>query len=214
MPVNIKIDMKSLGVAQKVMRKQSKQVTFALIGTINEVLFEGQKKMRQDIPKYIDRPVGFTRRSGVVLQARKGSKRPRGRVGFQDDGRSRYMGYQIEGGVEPPRGRAHAVPTPKARLNAYGNVTPGTRAGNLLAKPGHFSGVPKNMPGAKPGVWRRTSKGRGRNKVKGLEQVHIYSRSNTYRKRYPFYKNTRKHMEQRIASTFQRRFLRALATAR
>ena len=55
---------------------------------------------------------------------------------------AQYLSYQIEGGTQPPRGMAIAVPTSNLKLNKYGNIIGGqNRIKRLLKKKYVFQGT-------------------------------------------------------------------------
>lgn len=171
MQIVVKHDLAKL---RKQLRRYPKSLLFAQKLALDATAQDVKKVEDTATKRYLDRPVPFTQRLTLV---RKAHTRNLTAVVFVPDRKEQYMQYHIRGGTEIPKGGAFAVPV-NARLNKYGNVVKGSRAGAVLRKSDKFFSGTVN---GTPGVWQRFGRG-----GKSLRLHSVYKKSLSYRKRFPF----------------------------
>ena len=186
-------------------RIQRKQIPFSISRAINDVAFQATKVLKTDAPSYLDRPTPFTLRGFKVLKSTK-----KNLVGFVyiDTIQSRYLKFQIEGGVrkdtKSKNSTGRVIVPVNIKLNAFGNI-PGKATGVAKGKK-KFIATRKGITG----VWVRT--GGKRN-----PRVHLaayYNKTAVYKKIFPFHKIVQVHVQHHIGKLFQKHLEQALRTQR
>ncbi|QIZ79789.1 hypothetical protein [Thalassovita gelatinovora] len=242
--LSLHIDPKDfMRVTSAIERKQLPIATaWALNDTADDVLEHIQRRMEV----VFDRPTRFTKNAFMVWRAKKSTLvaevRERPSVGSRH-----YLKRQERGGVRKQTGLermvmhnlaydgvlAAIIPTSAARLNAFGNWTPGERnqavsaikafgetgyTANATAKSKARSKgrraayfVPQKGSGLSPGIWRRKGKGK-RERVEKI--AHFTDTMPRYHERLGFYDGAEQVFERMIAPNFRRAFEKAMATAR
>lgn len=165
---------------------EKKQIPFAASRAINETAEIVKEELIEQLDKDLDRPTPFTKRGFYI---RRSSKRDLTAIVGIKDIQAEYLGLQIEGGREKPKGFALITPV-NIRLNKYGNLTKG-KVKELLEKPGVFSGT----VGGVGGIWQKNKRGQ-------LKLLIKYKKEQQYKKRYQFYETAEatagKHVLKRL----------------
>lgn len=198
-----------------------KQVPFATSLALNETARLVAKSQRSQASKYFDRPTPFLL-NGIVrgnswagIRSDKRVKRFTatlipgfiGGRGFGQAGKrvNQVLLRQTEGGKRTPDKRAIVVPTRKARLNRYGNMTQ-NQVKNLLNQKNVVSLGPRD--GVKnPGIYRRGRGGR-------LTMLVAYEPSTQYRPLYPYYRIADGVAKSQFGRVYARSFARAVSGMR
>ena len=176
MQVSIEVNAKEF--ERKIGRIFKRHIPYATKDAINHVAFKSRKALMAQAARKFDRPINYTIKAFRVEQAREHNLT--GRV-FILHNQSKYLGYQIDGGVRFPKKRAVPVPV-GLKLNGYGNMPRGAIR-RLLARPNSFSGKPRG--GNRPaGIWQEV----GGKRSKRLKLMVGYEPSVKYKKKFAFYK--------------------------
>jgi len=165
---NVKGDMKE--IKKHLRRSEKKMIPEASMKAINKTLFQIMDAEKAQIVKKLDRPTRFTVNSFKINMAKR--HKLRGDIHIRPT-QWKYLKYQIEGGTQ----QNVDVPTPKLKLNKFGNIA-GKRTGYVKGK--RFI----NTIGGVKGVWNRT----GGKKNPKLNLLVVLDKTVTYRKRFPFKK--------------------------
>lgn len=195
MKVNIQTNIKQVTKHLNVIQK--KQIPFAASNAINQTLFQTRKVMMKQTGQKLDRPVPFTIKGYLVNKAQK---RNLTGILFVRDKVASYLKYQIDGGLRKRDNRI-GVPTDKAKLNQYGNIS-GRRTGLVKKKTQFVQTI-----NGKSGVWERTKKGT-------LQLVVAFNNSVQYEQRFPFYTIGTKYINSKFTSNFKKQMARALRSAK
>ena len=182
---------------------QKKQIPFASSQAINQTLFGLKKEMFKQTEKKLDRP---TRATQNGFEIKKSNKQNLTGILKIKDFVSKYLHYQIEGGVRST-GRKIPVPyKPNARLNKFGNIQRNAQGGvikrpnkQFIAKINGVSGVYEKF-------------GRGGKQIKliiGFEDSVVYDK-----KIFPFYKIANGYINNTYNRKLQKALTRAMKTAR
>ena len=223
-------------------QKQLPQATvWALNDTANDVL--EHIKGRMDV--VFDRPTRFTKNAFMVWRATKATLtaqvKERPSVGARH-----YLKMQERGGTRRQTGLesmvsanlaydgvlAAIIPTSAARLNTFGNWSPGERnqavsaikafgeagySANATKRSKAKSGgrraayfVPNKGSRLSPGIWRRKGKGK---RVRIEKIAHFIDAAPRYDRRLGFYDGAQAVFDRRFATNFYAAFERAMATA-
>jgi hypothetical protein len=219
---------------------QRRQVPQATVWALNDAATDVLDHMQTRMDSVFDRPTRFARNAFMVWRANKSTLtaevKERPSVGARH-----FLKVQEQGGARSNTGLEKlmqsrvsfggdiqaVVPASGAKLNAFGNWSPGERNRVLSAiqsqretstnttkdsgkrhskRAGYF--VPRAGSKLSPGVWKRQGK-------KSLTKVlHFTTAMPTYRKRLGFYDGAEEVFETKFPIHFERTLARALATAR
>lgn len=158
---------------QRKLKKAHKKTLFAESEALNMTAKKVASAQRSEATKSFDRPtpyllnavfnpntkLGFTgifsRYNTLRVELIPGA--PRGK--FSEGGRrvNAALSLQIRGGIRTPNKTALVVPTPRARLNKYGNLSR-RYVQNLLAREDHVQLGRRD--GVQPGIYRRSKRGK------------------------------------------------------
>ena len=189
---NVKGDLKPL--IKHMSKVQKRQIPFAAANAINTTLFDILKAEKAQMPKKLDRPTSYTQKAFMVNKAKKTMLVGDIHVMPQ---KYKYLKYAIEGGT---RTGNVLVPSRTATLNKFGNIK-GLKDGYKLKK-NQFKGKINNTYG----VWETT-----KNKTK---LVILFTKSATYKKRFPFYKIAEGVAKKKFQRNFKKSLARAMRSAR
>lgn len=221
-------------------RSVARQVPYITSLALTETAKLVREEHRELLPQIFDRPTPYTMRSLQVTPSRKETLVSR--VWFKDQpGRSQhYLMPQVEGGGRPHKrferwliargimqAGEYAIPASGARLNAYGNISPGsitqilsqfaagpdahqweTAKSRKRAGPGrarYF--VPKPGSKLRRGVWVRRGKS-------SIAPVLLFVGGVGYQPRYDFAGISRRSAEAIFPRVFEAAFVRVLDRAR
>lgn len=151
---------------------QREHLPFAVSLAINDVVRGARTHLMRHLPRVLDRPVAFTRRS---IATRLSSKRRLTASVFVMDRQAEYLIWQETGGTRGPKGKAIPVPA-GIRLNAHGNMAKGALKRTLARKDTFATKPGSRLPG---GIYQRT----GGRRAKGLKMLVAFEPSATYRDR-------------------------------
>lgn len=218
-----------------------RQLPFAMATALNETAKEVLADVRKEMSENFDNPTPWTLNAFFVQRASKRKLVARVRRKIPQRGRH-YLETQEEGGARPQTGFEKLVasrmkyggiirtitPAKGARLNKYGNMSPGQRNKILSAvkaqrdssanttkesrqkhkrRAGYF--VPR--PGSKlsPGIYRRSPGGKKITKV-----MHFSDDAANYQARFDFDGVSQAMASRKFPQNFARAMKRAIATAR
>ena len=189
---NVKGDLKP--IIKHMSKVQKKQIPFAAANAINTTLFDIMKAEKAQMPKKLDRPKNYSVKAFKINKAKKTAL-----VGdiHVIPKKYEYLKYAIEGGT---RTGNVLVPSKHAKLNKFGNI-PGLKGGYKLKK-GQYKAKINNTSG----VWERT---KTRTKL-----IILFTKSATYKKRFPFYKIADGVARKKFLRNFKISLSRAMRTAR
>lgn len=242
--LNLQIDDRDfIKTTNHIVRSQLPQASvWALNDTAQDILEHVQKNMEVRF----DRPTRFTKNAFMVWRANKrtlsAEVRERPSVGARH-----YLKVQERGGVRPETGLermlksslaydgiiAAVVPAAGARLNSFGNWSPGERnqavsavkgwreagysANQTAASAKRSKGrraayfVPKVNSKLSAGIWKRTGSGK-REKI--TKVAHFLGGAPQYRERLRFFDGAEEIFKARFEVNFRRALEKALATRR
>lgn len=202
----------NLDEIQKRIAKVHKKTLFAESEALNQTAKLAAKEQREEAQKKFDRPTPYllngifksSTKLGFIgvfskyttLRAELIPGGPRGR--FNEGGRriNNVLYYQTEGGVRTPQRKALLVPTKKARLNRYGNMSKNYIKG-LVARPDHVSlGREQGLP---PGIYKK-------NKNRTLSLVVAYEPQARYIGGFKYYDIANRVMRTRFQKNFDKAF--------
>lgn len=220
---------------------QRKQVPIATVWGLNDTASDVLSHMQSRIDVVFDKPTRFAKNAFMVWRATKSTmtaevkERPsvgsrhflkvqerggaRGQTGLEKllDSRLNYDGQIVA-----------VVPAAGAKLNTYGNWSPGERNKVLSAvqsqrdskanstdaskarsksRVGYF--VPRHGSKLSPGVWKRSGKKGSLTKI-----LHFTTAMPAYDKRLGFYDGAQSVFDDQFPTNFARAFQKAMATAR
>tara|TARA_R110000850_G_scaffold249255_1_gene374178 strand:- start:41 stop:616 length:576 start_codon:yes stop_codon:yes gene_type:complete len=189
---NVKGDLKPL--IKHMSKVQKKQIPFAAANAINTTLFDIMKAEKAQMPKKLDRPKNYSVKAFKINKAKKTAL-----VGdiHVIPKKYEYLKYAIEGGT---RTGNVLVPSKHAKLNKFGNIT-GLKDGYKLKKDQYKAKINNTY-----GVWERT---KTRTKL-----LILFTKSATYKKRFPFYKIADGVARKKFLRNFKISLSRAMRTAR
>lgn len=206
MQVSIKSDLKQ--TVKALNKLQRKQIPFAVMSALNNTAFDARKEALAQMPKKLDRPTRFTTGKGAVRVKKSNKKNLTARV-FIAPIQAKYLLPQIKGGTYRPERRAFLIPA-GVKLNKFGNIPRGKKKRLLTDNNKFFSGVPKGMLDAKPGVWERY----GSKKKPKLRRMAVYKDITRYRVRYNFPEIVKGIVARNFKKNFQRSLAFALKSAK
>ena len=189
---NVKGDLKPL--IKHMSKVQKRQIPFAAANAINATLFDVMKAEKAQMPKKLDRPTPYTMKAFKINKAKKSMLV--GDIHVMPE-RYKYLKYAIEGGT---RTGNVLVPSRTAKLNKFGNIA-GLKDGYKLKKNQY-----KGKIGNTYGVWEKT-------KTK-TKLVILFTKSATYKKRFPFFKIADGVARKKFQRNFKKSLARAMASAR
>jgi len=158
---------------QRKLQKVQKKTLFAESEALNMTARKVASAQRAEASRTFDRPTPYllggifnpnTKLGFVGTISKYNTLRvelipgaPRGK--FNEGGRrvNNTLSLQIRGGIRTPQKTALVIPTPRARLNKYGNLSR-RYVQNLLAKEDHVQLGRRD--GVQPGIYRRTRGGK------------------------------------------------------
>jgi hypothetical protein len=217
--------------------RQAKQVAFATAVALTRTGQDLRNAIPAALDEALDKPTEFTKRGTYLVPARR--DRLVAEIGFRAI-QSRYMRYQIEGGIYEPKAGGIKLPG-EIQLNAFGNIPRGTIAalkraakdGSLGASVRKRLGVDGNRrKGAAPiqlfygqptgkgwekapiGIWRRIPPAYPGAKGKLIPVVVFEQTKAVYRRRFDLQRLGQTTVDRRFAQHFDRELSKALATAR
>lgn len=143
--MRVSFDVRGLASAGSSLRSQYKQLRFATVSAINNLAFEARELEQREMLDVFDRPKPFTLKSVRVIKASREQEQIAARMEIDNMGTesdtpaAKYLRAQVSGGghrrlkrferalrsvgVLPPD--MYAIPASGARLDAYGNISPG-----------------------------------------------------------------------------------------
>lgn len=224
--VSVSIDIRD--AIRKLERVRRDQVPFAVSKALNDVGQAIQRETPAILQRTLDKPTPFTlSRQGMFLQ-RATKRKLEAIVGFKP-AQSKYLRYQIEGGIRAPTKRALRLPSEQP-LDAYGNLPPRTiatliaraKAGRRLTKRQSsrlgtsskvdlFYGDPGD--GRPAGIYKRVPlPGSGSNRL--IPLIVFPQQSARYERRVPWYDEAARIARREIGPAFARAMAEAMRTAR
>lgn len=248
-----RIEVEGLSALAGSVSRLEKQVSFAMVGAINDVTFDVMRAGRKEILRALDRPTSYTVTSWRVLE--KASRNSlKATVGFSDYfgsalgvGPDEKLKQQFVGGPRRrtgteamlqasgmlPIGR-FLVPGVGAKLNKYGNVSPGELAKirsqlRLGNDPTSFSSgstrSSRNVSRAGRYFWaggRESISSRSRHLAPGVwlakggvvRPILLSARAPVYKRRVHAREIGEEIVRRDLGAAFNRRFAMAIATAR
>lgn len=143
--MRVSFDVRGLASAGSSLRSQYKQLRFATVSAINNLAFEARELEQREMLDVFDRPKPFTLKSVRVIKASREQEQIAARMEIDNMGGNlsnpvaNYLSPQITGGSYRRLKRferalrsvgvlpndMYAVPGSGARLDAYGNISPG-----------------------------------------------------------------------------------------
>lgn len=220
---------RELGVAVR-------QVRFAAAVALTRTAKDVQRVMPAQLAQDLDKPTAFTTKGTFVRSARRDTLVSA--VGFKD-AQSKYMQYQVEGGVYKPPAAGIRLPG-NVQLNAFGNIPRGlvsklkaaARDGSLgkaVAK--RLNAAGNRRKGAAPiqlfygqprgarwrdapvGIWRRIPPSTPGGVGKLVPVILFEDTPAQYEQIFDFEGLARKVVQQNIQQNFDRALREALASA-
>ena len=213
-------------VLKGIRRLQRDQIPFATAKALTATAKKVQATLPALLEQYLDKPTPFTQRGTFVKAARKDDLRAI--VGFRPI-QSRYLRYQIEGGVRQPTKRALRLPSEQP-LNEYGNLPARTiatlvqraRAGRRLTnKQSKRLGVSRALDlfygdpgdGRPAGIYKRVPlPGNGGNRL--IPLIVFPEQAARYERRVPFYREAEATVRRTFSVELAKAYREAVATAR
>ena len=116
---------------------------------------------------------------------------------------SKYLKYQIDGGLRKTPGKGTGVPTRNKKLNKFGNI-PGRSSGLIKGKKQFFA----NIKGTE-GVWERYGTG-GRN----VRLLIAFEKDTNYRPKFSYYGTARKMVRVHFKRKMKIELAKALRNAK
>jgi hypothetical protein len=159
-----------------------------------------QKVQKRSLRKHLDRPTPFTEKGFGLNMARwKDFKRGTmfARV-FVQPIQSRYLEYQVYGGIRNPPKRANVVPGKDTKVNKYGNLSR-KYVQTQLSKPSTYVGKINGVSG----IWQRFKSGRQKLLV-------LFTGATEYRARYPFFRISDRIVARELPKQINKAVRRAL----
>lgn len=217
----------------------------AIASSINTIAYQTQQHARNKITSDIDRPVPFTRAAARYRGVRPGQKNDKAEVYLRDftetQGKvppAQYLAPLVHGGKRKDKSFEKALrqkgllppnmqtaPGPDARLNAYGNQSPGQivqimSALNLFSEVGFKSNAGGKSMAVNDFVWfKARGKAYGVKKKTGvymmdedgtMSMIVSFIKRPTYQKQYDFYDYCityfEDHYEDVVEGIIERRF--------
>jgi hypothetical protein len=213
-------------VLKGIRRLQRDQIPFATAKALTATAKKVQAAIPAMLEQYLDKPTPFTQRGTFVKAARKDDLRAI--VGFRPI-QSRYLRYQIEGGVRQPAKRALRLPSEQP-LNEYGNLPARTiatlvqraRAGRRLTnKQSKRLGVSRALDlfygdpgdGRPAGIYKRVPlPGNGGNRL--IPLIVFPEQAARYERRVPFYREAEAMVRRTFSAELAKAYREAIASAR
>lgn len=188
-------------------RVQREQVPFAIAQTLNALATDTANAISVQMDQYFDRPTTFTKNAYISKRGFKGkyaSKRNFEAILIPGEKQAKYLQFQIAGGTRLPKKTAILVPTRKAGLNRYGNIS---RANQEKIAEGSAPFIKLGRrDGKTPGVYKRRGK--------RIEPFAFYVDQADYRPLLPVSKIVTGIVKNRLQKQFEKALARALQTAR
>lgn len=206
MRISVKSDLDDL--KRKLTRVQRDQVPFATSLAINNVADDVANAITAQMDRYLDRPTRFTlqayRTNAGRFRGKRATKRNLFAIIEPAKIQAEYLKFQIVGGTRLPKQTAILVPTRKAPLNNFGNLTKGRRKAMVSGEKGYFSAGKRE--GKTPGIYKSLRK--------TVEPMAFYVDKATYEPIFPIDKIAAGVVRNRFTRRFQEALKKALATAR
>lgn len=206
MRISVKDDLDQL--KRNLTRLERDQVPFAASLALNNLATDIANALTAQMDRYLDKPTPFTQKA---YQSRQGTFRgkranKKNLVAIIEAGKiqGEYLKYQIVGGIRKPKQTAILVPTRKAPLNQYGNLTKGRRKNMIAGEKGFFSAGKREDK--TPGIYKRIRK--------SIEPMAFYVDQASYEPIYPIDKIANGVARNRFARRFREALERAVKTAR
>jgi len=225
------IEIKGLEEVKKSLGNMARQLPYATAIALNKTAKAVQKELTAEMSRTFDRPTPFIKKSLYIRPASK--QNLIAEVGVKDEA-TKILVHQIYGGQRVMKRsekwlRHYWTLGAGARLNQYGNISPGqitqilsvtkthpdpyswtTKRSRKRNKklPGYFiirKGLTKR--GLHPGVWQRVGK-------KSVKPVLIFGREPHYRPRYKFFEVAIHTVRKEWNGLFNEALANALRTAR
>lgn len=180
----MKIDVTSnvKAVLAKVRHDIERQVASAAAKALTDTARDVRQAEMAEMQRVLDRPIPFTMRG--IGYAPANASNLTARV-FVRDAQLAYLGIQVSGGLEHPKGRAFLKPV-GVGLNQYGNI-PRRKIKQLLARKDTFSGTVHGIGG----IWQRVGQ-------KGLKLLVAYERPRQVKARLDFFGVANRTIERRL----------------
>ena len=133
---------------------------------------------------------------------------------------SKYMQYQIDGGMRTPDGGVPEIQavhenTTASVLNKYGNITKTRYQSMKSNKDKFFVGVPKGLGQQSLGIWERVGKSKSKPSGARIRMIAKYIKTAKYKKIFPFYETGQRVFFGRNKTaffrTFEKQMIRLLA---
>jgi hypothetical protein len=233
MKVTVKTDMAAV---RRLLQQNEKQTRFATAVALTKTAARIRQSMPAALDAALDNPTPFTK-NGTYIKAAKRDNLV-AEVGFKDR-QSRYMRYQVEGGVRKASEAGIKLPG-NIKLNTFGNIPKGmiqklkdaAQNGSLApaiarrlgangdrrkgAKPVElFFGVPqgKGWEDAPLGIWRRIPGERG-GPGKLVPVIVFEDTDAKYQKRFDFERMAEPIVQAEFEKLFKQALAQAMATAK
>lgn len=219
------------------LNRQAKQVAYATAVALTRTGQDLRAAIPAALDQELDNPTDFTKRGTYIVPARKDNLAAE--VAFRPI-QSRYMRYQIEGGVYQPKAGGIKLPG-EIQLNAFGNIPRGTIARlKAAAKDGSLGATLRKRLGvdgnrrkgasaiqlfygqptgagwkdAPIGIWRRIPPATPGGQGKLIPVVVFEKTAAVYRKRFDLQRLGQTTVDRRFAQHFDRELAKALNSAR
>lgn len=183
---------------------KQQHVPMALVLAINDTLFE----LRQEYPKQMqavfDKPVPFTTNPNA-WQITKATRSTATGVIKLKELQASYLQWQVYGGVRSPKKRAIAIPQASGGLMAWHGGLKRDWKKALSNKKKYFSGVPKGMPNATPGIYQRLGVTKKRPSGQRIRLEVAWEKSASYSKRWDVYESSYNYVRVHFEANFRKR---------
>jgi hypothetical protein len=181
-------------------RVGERNIPMALAQSLTGTAKHLQKVQKRSLRKYLDNPTPFTEKAmGLNMADWKDFKRGTmfARV-FVYRVQSRYLEYQVYGGIRNPPKRANVVPGKDTKVNKYGNLSR-KYVQTQLSKPSTYVGKINGVSG----IWQRFKSGRQKLLV-------LFTGATEYRARYPFFRISDRIVARELPKQINKAVRRAL----
>lgn len=190
---NIKEVTKGLSALEK------KYIPNATRNAINDTLFGLRKELPKEMRRVFDEPVAFTLQPSAWLVNKAGKSDLRGEI-LLKRAQTTYLRFQVHGGTQLPRGKGIPIPLPKQRA-MHGGLKRNWKS--ILDKKNYFSGKPKGIPNARPGIYKRDKVTKKNPGGKGLQLQVEWEKRTEYKERFDFYGFSQRYVRRHFARNFR-----------
>ena len=220
----IALSIKTVGLkqAKDFLATISKQMPFATAKALTATARDVRDEVTKELPKHLDRPVSFTKRSFGYESATK--RKLKARI-FAKSIQAQYLWWAVEGGKQ-----GAMIQPANIKINKFGNI-PRNKLKKLMARPDVFYGTVKGITG----IWQRgkhrgekfhaqVSTFRGARKqtgyrfkageFRGLKLLAARKATVKYAKQFDFYGLAQREMDKKWRGNLDDAWRLALATAR